>query len=117
MENAMHGSNPNKGADTIDRGHNSVALRLESIYRRYGQGIYTFCLRLLANERAAESATVDVFIELSKEMASQTDESRTLLRLRELAINASLARLNPRGGMIARRLSRSLRLKLRRLWR
>lgn len=104
MENAMHGSNPNKGADAIELGNNSVALRLESTYRRYGHGIYMFCLRLLANERAAESATFDVFVQLSREWANQSDESRTLLRLRELAISASLALLNRRGGTILRRL-------------
>ena len=113
----MHGSNPTKRADTIDLANNSVALRIESIYRSYGQGIYTFCLRLLANERAAESATVDAFVKLSKEMASQSDQSQTLLRLRELAIRASLVRLNRRGETILRRLARSLRINVRRLWR
>lgn len=41
MENAMHGSNPTKRADTIDLENTSVALRLESIYLSHGQGIYT----------------------------------------------------------------------------
>jgi hypothetical protein len=80
----------------------TFASQLESIYSRYGQGIYTLCLRLMANEKAAESATVDVFVKFSKEMASHSDESLIRLRLCELAINASLARLNRRGGMIMR---------------
>lgn len=110
-------SNPQMGANSPELGNNSSFSGLESIYRRYGQGIYTFCLRLLANEEAAKSATVDAFVRLSKEMTSQSDESRTLLRLRELAINASVARLNNRGRRIGQRLGQSLRLILRRIWR
>lgn len=105
----LAGCCPPESADT------TLASQLESIYCRYGRGIYTLCLRLIADEKAAESATVDVFVKFSKEMASQSDESRLRLRLCELAINASLARLNRRGGMLSRRLSRSLRLKLGRL--
>ena len=113
----MHESNPDMGTDPRGLGNTSSVSGLESIYRRYGQGIYTFCLRLLTNEKAAESATVDAFVQLSKEMTSQFDESRTILRLRELAINASLARLNGRGRTIIRRFSQGLRLRLRRIWR
>jgi hypothetical protein len=112
----MHESNPQTLAGTPGPGNNSYISTLESVYRRYGHDIYTFCLRLLANEKAAESAMVDVFVQFSKEMESQSDESRTLLRLRELALNASMARLNGRGRTILRRLAQSLRLRLRRIW-
>jgi len=113
----MHETSPHFGADPPELCNNSSVSRLQSIYHRYGQGIYTFCLRLLSNEKAAESATVDTFVRFSKEMTSQSDESRTLLRLRELAINASLGRLNGRGRTILRRLAQSLRLILRQIWR
>lgn len=96
---------PPKSADT------TIASQLESVYRRHGKGIYTLCLRLVADEKAAEIATVDVFVKFSKEMASHSDELRIRLRLCELAINASLARLNRRREMIVRWLSRNLRLK------
>ena len=113
----MDESNSQMGASPSELGKSFSVSGLESIYRRYGQGIYTFCLRLLANEKAAESATVDAFVQFSKEMTSQSDESRTLLRLRELAINASVTRLNNRGRSIGQRLGQSLRLILRRIWR
>jgi hypothetical protein len=112
----MHESNPPSLAGTPGLGNNYYLSALESTYRRHGHGIYTFCLRLLANEKAAESATVDVFVEFNKDVASQPDESRTLLRLRALAINASMARLNARGRMTSRRLAQSLRRTLHRLW-
>jgi DNA-directed RNA polymerase specialized sigma24 family protein len=112
----MDESNSQMGADPPELGNNSSVSGLESVYRRYGQGIYTFCLRLLANEKAAESATVDAFVQFSKEMTSQSDESRTLLRLREFAINASVTRLNKRGRTIRQCLGQSLRLILRRIW-
>ena len=113
----MHASNPQTRADSPELGNNASLSGLESIYLRYGQGIYTFCLRLLANEKAAESSTVEAFVRLGKEMTGQSDESRTLLRLRELAINASVTRLNVRGRTIGRRLSQNLRVILRRIWR
>ena len=91
------------------------ALQLESVYRRYGTEIYTLCLRLLADEKAAESATVGVFVKLGREIASHSDESCIRLRLCELAINASLVRLNRFGAVITRWLSQGLRLKTRQL--
>jgi hypothetical protein len=113
----MQESNPQLGANSPELGNNSSLSGLESIYRRYGQGIYTFCLRLLANEKAAESATIDVFVQFNREMASQPDESRTRLRLRELAIDASVTRLNSRGRTIGQRISQNIRVILRRIWR
>lgn len=113
----MRESNPQKVAGTPGLGNNSYLSTLESIYRRYGEGIYTFCLRFLGNKKAAESATVDVFVQFNREIASQPDESRTRLRLRELAIKASLARLNNRGRTIGQRLGKSLRFILSRIWR
>ena len=95
----------------------SFVSQLESLFSRYGPGIYTLCLRLTADEKAAESATVGVFVKFSREMASCTDESRIRLRLAALAITESLARLHCRTGLKLRRFSRSLRLKLRELRR
>lgn len=75
---------------------------LESLYSRYGAGIYTFCLHLLTNPRAAEKTTVNAFVQLHKEMAGQPDDSVALLRLREIAINESLMLLNRRDRRIFR---------------
>jgi hypothetical protein len=88
---------------------------VSGFYLRYGQGVYTFCLRLLANKKAAESATVDVFVRFGKDLEIGPDESRAVLRLRELAIKASFARLNGRGRTIWRRLTQSLSVTLRRV--
>jgi hypothetical protein len=55
------------GANSPELGDNPSLSGLESIYRRYGQGIYTLCLRLLANENAAESATVDALVRFGKD--------------------------------------------------
>ncbi len=115
MANSNHESKAPLAGCSPESAHTNLASQLESIYGRYGQGIYSLCLRLLADEKAAQSATVDVFVKFSKEMPSHSDESRILLRLCELAIDKSLARLNRRGGMIVRRLCGSLRLKLGRL--
>jgi hypothetical protein len=76
---------------------NLWASELEAVYDRYGAGIYSLCLRLLTNKGAAESATVDVFVCFSKELANQHDESRTRLRLRELAVEAAFTRLRRHG--------------------
>lgn len=112
----MQESSAQIGVNSPEFGDNSALSRLESVYRRYGQGIYTFCLRLLANEKAAESATVDAFVRFGKEMTSQSDKSRDVLRLRELAINASLRRLNGRR-TILRSLAEGLCLTLGRIGR
>ena len=113
----MHESNPHIGAGLPESRNNISLPALESVYRCYGQGIYTFCLRLLANDKAAESATVDVFVRFGKELISRPDESKALLRLRELAIKASLDRVNDHGRTILRRLSQSLCLALPGIWR
>lgn len=73
-------------------------LRLESVFGRYVGHIYTLTLRLLADVRAAEQATVEVFVRLSREMARRWSELQILSRLRELAVESSLARLQWRAG-------------------
>ena len=71
--------------------------KLESLYQQYGRGIYTLCLRLLADEQQAMAATADVFVRFSKELQGEYDEPHIRLRLRELAVAASLRRLRSFG--------------------
>ena len=75
-------------------GGNSPLQQLEAIYQQYGKRIYSLLLRLLVDEKAAESAMTDVFVRFSDELANPPDETQTLLRLRELAIETALRRLN-----------------------
>ena len=72
-------------------------LRLESIFGRYVGHIYSLTLRLPADVRAAEQATVEVFVRFSREMARRWSELQILSRLRELAVDAPLTRLERRG--------------------
>jgi hypothetical protein len=85
------------------------ASQLRAIYDLYGERVYSLCLRLLASEREAESATVDVFVRFGKEKPREEDKARTLDYLCELAISASLARLRCRTGAVGRRLMRNAR--------
>lgn len=68
--------------------------QIESVYRRYGERIFSLCLRLLADMREAELATVDVFVQFGRRLTTRWDEARTQMYLRELAIDASLAHLH-----------------------
>ena len=70
---------------------------LESLYRRYAAQVYTICLRLLSSVRAAEEATVAVFVRFGREATRRLGESDTLVRLRELSIEEALTRLKVRG--------------------
>ncbi len=44
------------------------AKRLEALYRNYLARVYTICRRLLAGPKAAEAATVEVFVRFSREL-------------------------------------------------
>jgi DNA-directed RNA polymerase specialized sigma24 family protein len=92
MEKAMKGR-----AGITEQERAGDTARLELLYRRYVAEIYTICLRLLAAARAAEEATVAVFVRFSREAAARLEESQALARLRELSIDESLSRLNVRG--------------------
>lgn len=70
---------------------------LESLYRRYAAQVYTICLRLLSSVRAAEEATVAVFVRFRRETTRRLGESEVLARLRELSIEEALTRLKVRG--------------------
>lgn len=58
---------------------------LEAAYGLQVGRVYTIRLRLLANVRAAEEATVRVFARFSRELTRRWDESVVVRRLRELA--------------------------------
>lgn len=66
--------------------------RLKQIYRRYVNYVYTLCLRLLTNIKAAEDATVETFVRFNRELTQWWNEIRIRERLRDLAINSSLIR-------------------------
>lgn len=106
MENLTHQMAMPTGIGELEGNDNLQDSQLKTIYDRHGGRVYSLCLRLLANQKAAESATADAFVMFSKELSNQQDEARTLDRLRELAINASLIRIRGRSQVIARRLIR-----------
>lgn len=56
--------------------------QIESVYRRYGERIFSLCLRMLADMREAELATVDVFVQFGRRLTTRWDESRTQMYLR-----------------------------------
>lgn len=74
------------------------ARQLESVYRHYGSRVYLLCLRLIADAIKAESATVDVFVQFGRTQSGLWDESRALLCLGELAIDAALTHLRAPDG-------------------
>lgn len=74
--------------------------RLEAVYQRYVGHVYTLCLRLLADVRAAEEVTMQVFVRFFQVMKRYWNESTILSRLRELAITDSLTRLNACDGEV-----------------
>lgn len=73
--------------------HEFIVSNLKPIYERYGVFVYSLCLRLLADKNAAESATIDVFVQFSKELMNSFDEMQILSRLKELARYTSLSKL------------------------
>lgn len=75
--------------------------RLEAAYRLHARRVYTLCLRLLADARAAEDATASAFVRLGGEVTGQRDDAKTLDRLLELAVRESLSRLGVSFGGVA----------------
>jgi predicted RNA polymerase sigma factor len=51
----------------MDKSH---VAQIESVYRRYGERIFSLRLRLLADMREAESATVDVFVQFGRSLTT-----------------------------------------------
>lgn len=76
--------------------NNNAVAQLWLVYRRYAARVYTLCLQLLPDIGSAEAATADVFVRFNRILARWQDESRTPECLRELAIEAALARLQER---------------------
>ena len=89
---------------TMHRGDGVPVPDLEATYRRFGEHIYTLCMRLLADKKAAEDATVGVFVQFSKESIERFDERGAFIRLRELAVMASQRQLRKRSGLIRHKL-------------
>lgn len=81
------------GAENQERDGSRRTVLLEVAYKLNASRVYTLCLRLLASVRAAEEATVQVFVRFSRELSKRWDESRVAARLRELAIDEALSRL------------------------
>nr|AIA12407.1 Sigma-70, region 4 [uncultured bacterium] len=78
------------------RGKKNTASQLASVYSRYAARVYSFSRRLIVDVSLAESATIDVFVQFNRIQARWQDESRTLVCLRELAIESALAHLQER---------------------
>lgn len=113
----IHQGSLNMGAGDHGSSQNPGLIKLKSVYDRYSHQIYTLCVRLLANEREAESATIEVFVQFGKEAETQGDEPLLPSRLKELAIHASIVRLRRRSKKIVRRLLRSVNTQIGRLGR
>lgn len=92
MGNPIHQAHP-LADSTLSVGGNSRLQQLEAVYQQYGSRIYTLLRRLLADDKAAECATANVFVRFSKELATQADGAQTFLRLRELAVEAAVRRM------------------------
>ncbi len=75
-------------------GSKNTTSQLRLVYRRHAACVYTLCLRLLVDVGSAEGATVDAFARFNQILERWQDESRTSACLRELAIEAALARLH-----------------------
>ncbi len=103
----IHQGSLNMGAGDYESDHNPGLIKLKSVYDRYSQQIYTLCVRLLADDREAETATIEVFVQLGKEPETQWDEPLLPSRLKELAIHTSIVRLRRRSNKVVRRLLRS----------
>lgn len=68
--------------------------RLKAVYGSYADRVYTLCLRLLADAHAAAEASVQVFVQFSREINEWSYDPRTFERVRELAIKEALLRLH-----------------------
>lgn len=90
----------NRQGRAVDNGDRGVA-RLEAAYRRYAAYVYALCLRLLVDARAAEDATVAVFVRLGRVLTGSLDESRMLERMRQFSIEEAVTRLRLRDHMLA----------------
>jgi DNA-directed RNA polymerase specialized sigma24 family protein len=108
----IHKPAPSIGVKDFESSQIPNLTKLKSVYDRYSQQIYTLCVRLLANEREAETATIEVFVQLGKEVETQWDEPLLPSRLKELAIHASILRLRRRSKKIVRRLLRSVNTQM-----
>ena len=66
---------------------------LEVAYKLFVAQVYRLCLHLLANDSAAEDATVKVFARFNRELPRRWDEQRVRNQLREFAIDEAVQRL------------------------
>ena len=83
-------------ADKRGRAEGGEVSGLEAAYRLHAARVYTLCLRLLADVRDAEDATVRAFARFGGEPARAWDESGEFARLRELGLDEALRRLRAR---------------------
>lgn len=68
--------------------------KLKRLYQKYVNYVYTICLRLLSNVKAAEDATVETFVRLGRETARNCCELKLRERVRDLAVKASLKKIS-----------------------
>ena len=94
MANSIHTAQLPVEETSLSANGNSRLPQLKAVYQRYGSRIYSLLLRLLVDKNAAEAATVDVFVRFRDELASQPTEAQVFLRLRQLAVETALRRVN-----------------------
>ncbi len=74
------------------------ARRLEALYRNYLARVHTICRRLPAGPKAAEAASVEVYVRFSRGLRCRWDESSNLPQIRRLSNEVVLTRLLGRDG-------------------
>jgi DNA-directed RNA polymerase specialized sigma24 family protein len=94
--------------------HSFLTAKLKPVYDRYGAFVYSLCLRLLADKKAAESATIEVFVQFNRELLNTPDEMQVFSRLQTLARSTSLSTLRKRSNKKVRRFFYNLRSRLNR---
>lgn len=81
------------GRTNAARGAGGRLESVEALYRLHSRRVYTLCLRLLADARAAVDATALVFVRLGREGVGRRDDAQALDRLLDLAVVESVSRL------------------------
>jgi DNA-directed RNA polymerase specialized sigma24 family protein len=100
MRNSLKESNERSERDLTGDPYSQVA-ELESLYKRFGQEVYTLCLRLLANESSAELATIEVFLGFARGITANKDNKWEVWSLlRRLAVQGALNRLSEGGSLV-----------------
>ncbi|MEN7342929.1 MAG: RNA polymerase sigma factor [Pseudomonadota bacterium] len=77
--------------DTIARAAKGDTRAYEQLYRAYSGRVYALCLRMTANQQAAEDATQDAFIQAWRKLGSFRGDSAFSSWLHRIAVNVVLS--------------------------